>query len=173
MGYPSGGPSRYAPRGFGPQQPEPNGATGIIASVISLGAGVLCAFGAINSGIYAFTEVNPEYRSAKLVSFPLYLGLAALLCLLGGALLLRRTTTGRVLAIATSGIGLILALYQTTYVAHSGLDFVVFALVEATVPLAVLILAALPSTSRWVAAKHQPRNPQPMPYPQPGYGPPR
>lgn len=172
MGYPHG-PGQYAPQGFGYRPPEPSGATGILAAVISLGVGGLAALGAINAGVYAFTEVEPEYRTTELLSIPLYTGLAAFFCLLGGALLLFRTTVGRVFVIVTSVVGLVFSVYQIAHVAHNGLGLTLFALAYTTVPVAALILAALPSTGHWIAAKQQPRTPQPMPYPQPGYGPPR
>ncbi|MFE3192472.1 hypothetical protein ACFXHA_25925 [Nocardia sp. NPDC059240] len=153
MGYPQGTPGPYAPQGFGQRPPEPNGVTAILAAAISLGTGGLCVFGAISVGIHTFTKVEPEYRSSDAVSLPLYVGLAGFFCLLGGLLLALRTTVGRVFVIVTSVVGLIFSVIQITNVAHNGPGLTMFALVESAVPLAALILAAVPPTGRWIAAK--------------------
>jgi hypothetical protein len=153
MGYPYEGPGpQLPPPAFGRPEPVPNGGTAIAAAAISLCAGLLLAFGTFSAGMFAFTEVEPQYRSGELFFVIARSGVGALLWLSAAALLFLRTTVGRVLVIVASVLSLIYTIVQAVHV-RDKLDLLAFALMIALAPLAPLILAAAPSTGRWIAAK--------------------
>jgi hypothetical protein len=159
MGYPYNQPGPGQPQpAFGQPQPAPSSTTAIFAAIISVSIGVIAAFGTVNSAVYVYGEWDdPTSKTiqAELARIVLGTGVAALLFSLGAILLFRRTTAGRVLVIIASLLGLSFAITQVIHTSHH-LDLMLLSLMIAAAPLAALVLAALPSTGRWIAAK--PRN---------------
>ncbi|MFI7664230.1 hypothetical protein [Nocardia sp. NPDC049526] len=148
MGYPYGGPGpQLPPPAFGRPEPIPNSGTAIAAAAISLIVGLLLAFGTLSAGMFAVTEVDRQYRSGELYFVVASSGVAALVWLSAAALLFLRTTAGRVLVIVASVLSLIFTIAQAVDTVEP------LALMLMFPPLAPLILAAVPSTGRWIAAE--------------------
>ncbi len=149
--------------GYG--QPRAGGGTAITAAVIALllslislgGLGLGLAFLLSTDATSAADEAGREEAMTALAigSVP------ALLLLLGSVLLFRRKTAGRVLlilltSISLIGIGLSVAAAIAEDRTETGYEttpavFVGAAMVGA-IPLLLLVLAAAPSTGRWVRA---------------------
>lgn len=149
----------YAMPGQG--RPPAGGGTAITAAVIALlvSLGGLTIMG-IAAAVILFSEPSTasedEFRST--LTIVIVIGaLPALLLLIGAYLLFRRKTAGRVILILVSALAL---LYLVVSAAISPMDAegqeMVFALfgvvVVGSVPLVILLLAAAPSTGRWIRA---------------------
>ena len=179
--------------GYGYPQPAPSGGTGITAGILALLGGVVSAITAVSMFITAFTvpgkhsasgaelatgarrrgsgsshsgshngsggsDVDGEFLTAGM----LYT-IVALVLLIGGFLLLRRSNTGRTMVmIGCVGILLISVLLAgglANGLLRPGMGGAIFALIT-------LILAALGSTRRWVQVARTPAMPV-----MHGYGP--
>ncbi|MEV6321640.1 hypothetical protein AB0M45_10640 [Nocardia sp. NPDC051787] len=113
--------------------------------MLSLGIGLICVLGTFSGAIYAFD--NREYLSGGAIRSIGLVGAAAILWSLGAILLFCRTTAGRVLVIIDSVLGL-------TYVLAAVIRSEDPILLTMAVPvLPILVLAALKSTGRWIAAE--------------------
>lgn len=134
---------------------QPDGATGICAAVFALVLGLYSAWGGYSALVLLSSFSNSITRSTMPYSLLLQLP-AALLLLLGGILLLCKLTVGRVMVIAGSLL-LLSELFamiaeravRGQHLYLGGLAFTAMFIVPAIVPL---ILAALPSTGRWIKA---------------------
>ena len=153
MSYPYGGPGRdLPPAAFGRPEAPPAGATAIVAAALSLIFGSVLALGTFSASMYAFGDLDPQYRSGEVIRSVVGCGIGAFLWLLGATLLFLRTTAGRLLVIIASALSLIFAISQVVHV-RDKLDLMAFALVIALAPLVTLVLAAVPATGRWIVAK--------------------
>ncbi|MEV4124925.1 hypothetical protein [Nocardia sp. NPDC049707] len=110
------------------------------------------ALGTLSAGMYAFGDLDRQYLSGEVVGTVVGGGIGASFWLLGAALLFLRMTAGRVLVIITSALCLSFAVAQVVHV-RDKLDLMAFALIIALGPLVTLVLAVVPSTGRWIAAK--------------------
>ncbi|GGN88896.1 hypothetical protein [Nocardia rhizosphaerihabitans] len=164
----------YGAPGYG--QPRAGGGTAITAAVIALllsltslgGLGLGLAFLLSTDATSARDEAGREE-----VAIALAIGsVPALLLLLGSVLLFRRKTAGRVLlilltSISLIGIGLSAAAAIMENRAGTGYETTPATLVGAAIvgaiPLLILVMAAAPSTGRWIRAARQPAYP-PYPY---------
>ncbi|MEV6909851.1 hypothetical protein [Amycolatopsis sp. NPDC051071] len=176
-GYPP--PGAYPPPGMAP---KPNGATGIIAAILAILGGVWFLAGVVLHVIELSDDVDSFLVIGAVLDF-----VSAALLLLGGILLLMRKGAGRVLTAVGAAFPLFMVLV-TIVVRSLGLDFyfsygglslffgIGGVLIQVLLPaIATLVLALIPPTARWVAAKKQAAVPPPhFGYPQarPGYPPP-
>ncbi|WP_040780628.1 hypothetical protein [Nocardia pneumoniae] len=94
-----------------------------------------------------YVSDNREYLSGGMIRSIGLVGAGAVLWSLGAILLFCRTTAGRVLVIIDSGLGLFYVLASVIRTEDPIL------LTMATPVLPILVLAALPSTGRWIAAE--------------------
>ncbi|APE32735.1 hypothetical protein BOX37_00700 [Nocardia mangyaensis] len=152
--------------GYG--QPRAGGGTAITAAVIAL---LLSLLGLAGIGIAAAILLGTESTSAtdaagrEEVTVAIALGaVPALLLFLGSVLLFRRKTAGRVILILLSSASLIFtAISIVATVSTEGSDGLGFLLiggiVTGSIPLLLLLLAAAPSTGRWIKAGRQPAYP--------------
>lgn len=152
--YPGPVPQAYGRPSAGP-------GTAITAAVIALlvSLGGLAVMG-VATMVILFSEPSSasedEFRSALTIAIVIG-ALPALLLLIGAYLLFRRKTAGRVILILLSSLPLlylaISAAITPVDVEGQELAFAVIGLVAlAFVPLTILILAAAPSTGRWIRA---------------------
>ncbi|MGW6119701.1 hypothetical protein ACWFRF_11695 [Nocardia sp. NPDC055165] len=150
-------PYPYAP-GYG--EPRAGGGTAITAAVISLLLSLLALAGlgiaaAILFGENTGSAAGDEVRSAATVS--LLIGAAVgLLWLLGAILLFRRKTAGRVILILLSTLALIFSAISIVAAVSTGSEeptvTLVGGIITSIIPLLILVLAAAPSTGRWIRA---------------------
>lgn len=161
MNHPNGYPGySVAPVMYPPGQfqyapsTRPDPATAICAAVFALTLGLYAAWGGY-SALTLLSRFSGSVRATVPYSLLLQLP-AAFLLLLGGVLLLCRLTVGRVMVIG--GSALVLAelfamiaerAVRGQHLYLGGLAFSAMFIVPAIVPL---ILAALPSTGRWIRA---------------------
>ncbi|MFD6398814.1 hypothetical protein [Nocardia sp. NPDC060249] len=145
----------------GPGGPRANGGTAITAAVIALlvSLGGLTIMG-IAAAVILFSEPSSasedEFRST--LTIVIVIGaLPALLLLIGAYLLFRRKTAGRVILILVSSLTLLYIVFNavTSPMDVEGQE-IAFALlgvvIIGSVPLVILLLAAAPSTGRWIRA---------------------
>ncbi|MFE1595161.1 hypothetical protein [Nocardia sp. NPDC058705] len=170
-GAPAYGAAPYP--GYG--QPRAGGGTAITAAVISLILSVLGLGGIGLAAAILFSEntgsaTPDEVRSAATLS--LLVGSAAcLLWLLGAILLFRRKTSGRVILIILSGIGVVFSVLSTAIPLLSGNGaagdeatmVLIGGAVGGAIPLLIFLLVVAPSTGRWIRAGRPGGYPQ---YPQ-------
>ncbi|MFD6390322.1 hypothetical protein ACWF9G_15240 [Nocardia sp. NPDC055029] len=160
--------------GYG--QPRAGGGTAITAAVIALLLSLISLGGlGIGLAILLSTDATSARDEAgrEEVAIGLAIGSApALLLLLGSILLFRRKTAGRVLLILLSsisliGIGLSAGAAIVENSAETGYETtpatLVGAVIVGAIPLLILVMAAAPSTGRWIRAGRQPAYP-PYPY---------
>lgn len=186
-GYPQPGyqaPPGYPAQGFPPPPgypvgypPRPaTGGTAITAGVLGIIIGVLAAIGGVAAMIAASAlKTDDEYNSpysthththtsdnastvATVVGVVIIV--MGLLWIVAAGLLLARKTFGRVMLIILSGIGVAGGLVDAARTPGAGL-------LGLLVAGAILILASVPATGRWIAAG---KNPQPT-YAPPAYSP--
>ncbi|MBE1576126.1 DUF3824 domain-containing protein [Amycolatopsis roodepoortensis] len=176
QGYPA--PGAYPP---GPMR-QPSGATAIIAGILAILGGLWFLAGLASHII----ELSHYFISFLLVGAALDLVSAAVL-LGGGIMLLLRKRAGRVLTVigAASAIGFVaLTFLLQAFDAHFHFSYggvmlhfgVGLLLIVVLIPaIATLVLALVPPTARWLAAKPQGGAAQPpnfgYPPSQPGYPP--
>ncbi|AUI61612.1 hypothetical protein [Amycolatopsis sp. BJA-103] len=175
-GYPP--PGAYPPPGM-PRRP--NGATGIIAGILAILGGLWFLAGVA----FHIIELSHFTISFLVVGAVLDFLTAALL-LSGGILLLLRKGAGRVLTVVGAGATLgfvalafvLRAIGAGFYFTYSGVTLQfgvgVLLIVVLAPAIATLVLALIPPTARWVAAKKQPAGFMPPPhygYPPPQQGP--
>ncbi|RSN08990.1 hypothetical protein DMC63_32955 [Streptomyces sp. WAC 05977] len=176
QGYPA--PGAYPP---GPMR-QPSGATAIIAGILAILGGLWFLAGLASHII----ELSHYVISFLVVGAALDLVSAALL-LGGGIMLLLRKRAGRLLTVigAAGAIGfvalafLLRAIGSSFYFSyggvmlHFGFGWLLFVVLIPAI--ATLVLALVPPTARWLAAKPQADSAQPpnfgYPPPQPGYPP--
>ncbi|MFE5570749.1 hypothetical protein ACFQ68_37545 [Amycolatopsis japonica] len=173
-GYPA--PGAYPPPGMARQ---PSGATGIIAGILAILGGLWFLAGTVSHVI----ELSHYVISFLVVGAVLDFVSAALL-LGGGILLLVRKRAGRVLTVIGSAgaIGFVAltflfrAIGSSFYFSyggvmlHFGFGWLLFVVLIPAI--ATLVLALIPPTGRWLAAKNTPTQPPNFGYPpQPGYPP--
>ncbi|WP_410580464.1 hypothetical protein [Amycolatopsis sp. lyj-108] len=180
---PQGG---YPPPGAYPQQGmarQPSGATGMIAGILAILGGLWFLAG------LAFHVIElVDFTVSFLVIGAVLDFLSAALLLSGGILLLLRKKAGRVLTVIGAGATILLvasiflmeAIGSHFFFSYSGVTShfgVGLLLIVVPIPaIATLVLALIPPTARWLAAKKQPAlaGPPPnfgYPPPQPGYPP--
>ncbi|MFD6066792.1 hypothetical protein [Amycolatopsis lurida] len=177
QGYPA--PGAYPPPGTVRQ---PSGATAIIAGILAILGGLWFLAGVVSHVI----ELSHYVISFLVVGAALDLVSTALL-LGGGIMLLLRKRAGRVLTVigAASAIGFVAltfllrafdAHFHFSYggvILHFGFGWLLFLVLIPAI--ATLVLALVPPTARWLAAKPQAGAVQPpnfgYPPPQPGYPP--
>ncbi|MFD4458223.1 hypothetical protein [Nocardia sp. NPDC058480] len=150
-------PYPYAP-GYG--EPRAGGGTAITAAVISLLLSLVALGGlGIAAAVLLGEENGPaagsEVRIAATVS--LLIGAAVgLLWLLGSILLFRRKTAGRVILILLSTIALIFSAISIVAAVSSGSEepevTLIGGIITSLLPFLILVLAAAPSTGRWIRA---------------------
>lgn len=168
-GYDGGdnGPQHYLPPGppYGypgyalpVEHRAPSRITAAIAASLAMVAGVIAAAIAVWSLVVVVDVGNDDHSgSSDLPDFGglivvIFLALAvvsgflALLFLLGGVLLFARLTAGRILVIISSTLGVSLSAFGF----REELNY--FALAPCTFFVTTLVLAAVPSTGRWIAA---------------------
>ncbi|MFF0541564.1 hypothetical protein ACFYTF_01850 [Nocardia thailandica] len=178
MNYPYGGygygypPQPYAPYPQYPAPPRPGGGTAITAGVLALLGGL---WGAVSAGSLAIglssvsSGALDEVKTMLVVSLGIG-AVVALLLLLGSLLLFLRRTAGRVLVILGCLGAIASAAVSVVFMASVGADFkdtdgyasglavtAGISGVMALFPLLTLILAAVPATGRWIAARDAPR----------------
>ncbi|WP_285752751.1 hypothetical protein [Lentzea sp. NBRC 105346] len=164
-----------------PQQPQwgppaptpPSRGTAVAAGVLALVAGLFGAGDLIRFLVSVREYLGGVFQQPTfLVSIALQV-LAVILLLIGGIMLFARAGAGRFLVVAGAVCVLGLVAWSIISIGVAVLDLSALA-----VPLfAVLasVLALLPSTGQWIAAKKQPPHgfpPPPPGYHQPGYPPP-
>ncbi|WP_051027814.1 hypothetical protein [Nocardia higoensis] len=146
-----------------PPRPAPSRLTAFTAAVLATITGLSTAATTIFS-IVVVADVANDEPSTSSTDFPdlgpvvaavfILIGLAAgiltLLHLLGAALLFLRKTAGRVLVIIASALATALG------IAGVVMDVNVGTIAATAVAATTLVLAALPSTGRWIAAGKQP-----------------
>lgn len=152
--------------------PQPSGATGIAAAVLSLLGGAAQLFGAFSAiGVSALLssasssvgEVLPGWYSGVLMlTIVIGFALAAAL-LVGGGFLLARRSWARILIAATCGITIALgilslivsnAVYQNLageYASGQGVSSI-FSILGLIFPVVTAVLALLPGTKAWCQA---------------------
>ncbi|MFC8385541.1 hypothetical protein [Nocardia sp. NPDC057272] len=156
----------------GPGRPSAGGGTAITAAVIALlvSLGGLTIMG-IAAAVILFSEPNTasedEFRSTLTIIIVIG-AVPALLLLIGAHLLFRRKTAGRVILVLVSALALLyLAVNAVISPMEAEGQEMVFALfgvvIVGSVPLVLLLLAAAPSTGRWIRAG------RPGAYPPQGY----
>ncbi|MFI9508877.1 hypothetical protein [Nocardia sp. NPDC052566] len=151
-----------------PFRPSPSAVTAILAAVLSILGGLRGLFGAI---AIPLIDSNPEWDPSgfwRKIQIALYVSVAfAALLLIGGILLLTRKKISRVL-IGIGGVGTLIASIgisianynHTTAGAPADAtvtvtwDLTGLAIIGVAFNVATLILAFLPSTSRWLT--HRP-----------------
>ncbi|MFE6610320.1 hypothetical protein [Amycolatopsis sp. NPDC057786] len=173
-GYPA--PGAYPPPGMGRQ---PSGATGIIAGILAVLGGLWFLAGVVSHVI----ELSQYVISFLVIGAVLDLVSAALL-LGGGILLLVRKRAGRVLTVigAAGAIGFVALTFLLRAIGshfhfsyggvmlHFGFGWLLFVVLIPAI--ATLVLALIPPTGRWLAAKNTGTQPPNFGYPQqPGYPP--
>ncbi|ANN15257.1 hypothetical protein SD37_06045 [Amycolatopsis orientalis] len=174
-------PGGYPPPGMAR---KPNGATGVIAGILAILGGVWFLSGLVWMIILLFNRVRPYLIVGGILDLAV-----GVLLLIGGILLLRRKSTGRMLVVIGAGAGIFFGIvsiilrasgadivyaYGGVAVVYGFLGLIVQLLIPA---IATIVLALIPPTGRWLAAGKQPAvftPPQNFGYPQPpgGYPPP-
>jgi hypothetical protein len=172
-GAPAYGAAPYPDYGmpyYGP--PRAGGGTAITAALISLLMAVV-ALGGLGIGVAfllgtdATSATDEDGRTAAAIGMAIG-AVPCLLWLLGSILLFRRKTAGRVIIILMSSLALLYCVVSMviTLPGEKGED-VMFTLIGGVVvgaiPLLLLVLAAAPSTGRWIRAG------RPSAYPYQGY----
>ncbi|WP_157535531.1 hypothetical protein [Nocardia inohanensis] len=150
-------PVMYPPGQFAyaPPPRQPDNATAICAAVFALILGLYSAWGSY-SALTLLSKFSGSLRT--LVPYWMLLQIpAAFLLLLGGFLLLCRLTIGRVMVIAGSALVLTELFAMIAERAVRGqslhLDTIAFTAMFIVPALVPMILAALPSTGRWIRAR--------------------
>ncbi|GAB0103410.1 hypothetical protein JMUB6875_23830 [Nocardia sp. JMUB6875] len=153
-GYP--GPYGTYPGPYGAPSMQASGGTAITAGVLGIILGLLSVLGSIGliALVVAFRDdrdgiSGEDSGTAVLVLvIAILAGVMALMWLVGSVLLLMRKTVGRVLVIIASALG---AIGGVINVASGSIVSGVGLLLS----LAILVLAAVPPTGRWIAAAKQ------------------
>ncbi|MFJ4656155.1 hypothetical protein ACIP5Y_33210 [Nocardia sp. NPDC088792] len=183
-GYPQPGyqaPPGYPPQGFPasgyppayPQQPA-TGGTAITAGVLGIIIGILATIGGVAAMIAASALKKDDYydspysththtsdnASTVATVVGVVIIVVGLLWIMSAWLLLARKTFGRVMLIILSGIGVAGGLVDAARTPGAGL-------LGLLVAVAILVLASVPATGRWIAAG---KNRQPT-YAPPTYSP--
>ncbi|MGW4247508.1 hypothetical protein [Nocardia sp. NPDC004722] len=143
----------YPHNQFGQPAPSPNNATAVLAATFGLCLGVWFTLGTLAT-YSIWSDGDKEFRSL-VASEPqlIFRPLAAMLLGVGGILLLRRLTVGRVFVI----VG-VLAAFGDAFADPSlrivhGIDDLVFPLAFFAFYLAIIVLAAHPATGRWIRTR--------------------
>ncbi|WP_410660881.1 hypothetical protein [Amycolatopsis sp. lyj-112] len=169
---------------------KPNGATGIIAGILGILGGVWFLSGLV----WAVIRMSDRFHSYVIVGGILDLLVGALL-LIGGILLLMGKGAGRMLVVIGAGAAIFFGLVSVVLNESGSHFFYMYGgvsvlygflglLIQLLIPaIATIVLALIPPTGRWLAAKKQPAvlmpppnpgYPQPPPgYPPAGYPPPQ
>ncbi|GAB0108373.1 hypothetical protein JMUB6875_73890 [Nocardia sp. JMUB6875] len=157
MSYPYHQQGRLAHNPFPAPTPPPPSASGVLAGLFALGLGGLATLGTL-LGYWTWWHFSADIREmVGTESWMVWRPLAALLLVPGGILLLRRLAVGRVLVI----IGVIARSLETISVWREyparDLDSLIWMLGVAAFYLTVVIMAAHPSTTRWIRTReHSP-----------------
>ncbi|GAB2526161.1 hypothetical protein [Nocardia heshunensis] len=146
----------YPHNHFGQQYPapapRPNNATAVLAAAFALCLGVWFTLGTLASyDLWSEDEISRSFVGSE--THLIYRPLAAMLPVVGGILLLRRLTVGRVFVI----IGVLPAFAdafadRSLYIVH-GIEDIVFPLGFFAFYLAIVVLAAHPATGRWIRTR--------------------
>ncbi|WP_280305585.1 hypothetical protein [Nocardia neocaledoniensis] len=142
-----------APYGYG--QPRPSGGTAITAAVIALLISLVTCGGMAIAMVAVTSLRNPTAANFAPAAGGLAVGL---LWLLGSILLFRRKTAGRVILILLSSIALIGGGIATAIGASGSGEpaaGLIGGLVGLSIPFLILVMAAAPSTGRWIRAGRQ------------------
>lgn len=153
MSYPYKQPGQVYWYPAQPVPPSTVSAAGVLAAVAALGFGLLTALGSA-AQYHLWWSYSDETRKLMGVLPSMVCGpIAALLLIPGGILLLRRTAVGRVLVIL--GFVPLFAEQVLEWQKHLPTSPVVlvWSLGLMALYLGVVILAALPSVSRWIDAR--------------------
>ncbi|MGQ4616490.1 hypothetical protein [Nocardia sp. R7R-8] len=171
QGWPGAAPGSYPPaphlpgHGYGPPQVSAGGGTGIAAGLLALLGGGWETFGLVS---LVTSHVFDRLAGLALISVGVA-GFVAFLLVLGGVVLLCRSTVGRVLVIVGSALSLINLAVGLAVTRLFGLQPVVVGVLT----LATLVLAAISPTGRWIAARRRPipqyGHPPAAPYAQPPF----
>ncbi|WP_327148883.1 hypothetical protein [Nocardia sp. NBC_01329] len=176
-GYPPVGGYGYVP-------PAPGGGTGITAGILALLGGVISSVSAVSLLFFASSAGNSLTNGAALATgarrrttssssssggpdididldvngFVLAMGIVqavlALLLLIGGFLLLRRSNAGRTMVILGCSAAALLTIVSVLGQSSGGL--IVGSLLGLVFPILTLVLAAVGATKRWIDAGQQP-----------------
>lgn len=149
----------------------PSAGTGITAGVLALLAGLIGA-----CALAAHLVWISDYLRAVIgnLTFLTTIGLnalAALLLMFGAVLLFARVGAGRFMIIA--GALLVLGMFAWSFIQVGVLAARALSLIILLLALVAAVLAVLPPTNAWIAAKKRPMQPGFPPPGHPGYGPPR
>ncbi|MGO4615459.1 hypothetical protein AB4305_13415 [Nocardia sp. 2YAB30] len=169
-GGPGAAPGGYPPvhphqpgHGYPPPRSSAGGGTGIAAALLALLDGGWKIFGLV-SMVTVGSRTFDTLAGLALVNLAVT-GFVAFLLVLGGVLLLCRSTVGRVLVVVGSALSLINIVVGLVMVGLFGL----LPIVVSVLALATLVLAAISPTGRWIAARRQP-TPAYSHQPAPPYG---
>ncbi|MFD4461401.1 hypothetical protein [Nocardia sp. NPDC058480] len=178
-GAPNHGNPQYGMPGYGAPQGAVSGATGILAAVLALVLSLISLGGAVvsyNSPLA--TECTGKFVQlpdgsfgcsstslTPLVTTFLVIGaIIGVLLLTGSILLFLRKTAGRVIVIVVStlsalgGVASLASMADAPVTSEAGMTI---SGVQAAVAILMLVLAAAPSTGRWIrAAQRRPNYPQ-------------
>ncbi|MFD4444217.1 hypothetical protein ACFWPK_31020 [Nocardia sp. NPDC058519] len=178
-GAPGHGNPQYGIPGYGAPQGAVSGATGILAAVLALVLSLISLAGAVVS----YNSPLATECTGKLVQLPdgtfacsstsltplvttfLVIGaIIGVLLLTGSILLFLRKTAGRVIVIVVStlsalgGVASLVSMADAPVTSDAGMTI---SGVQAAVAILMLVLAAAPSTGRWIrAAQRRPDYPQ-------------
>ncbi|WP_040802458.1 hypothetical protein [Nocardia concava] len=156
MSYPHHQQGRPACSPFPAPTPPPPSAAGIVAALFALGLGGLATLGTL-LGYWTWWHFSADIREmVGTESWMVWRPLAALLLVTGGILLLRRLTVGRALVIT----GIVAQSIETISVWREyparDLESLIWMLGVVGFYLTVVILAAHPSTTRWIRTREYP-----------------
>lgn len=168
-GYPQSGypqpayPALGNPSGY--PATAPSSATAIIAAVLALIGGLLAglaAVGLVLAGFSARSRYGTVHHSFStvLIVMAIVAGLIGLLWIVGALLLMFRKRAGQIMLIGLSAFAVLSSIYSV--IRHPGLGFI-----GLIIAVAILVLAAVPSTGHWISAGKTPPPAQPgyLPYP--------
>lgn len=164
-GAPAYGATPY-PYGPGYPQQRAGGGTAITAAVLTLllslvGLGGIGIAAAVFLGSDAASASEREFRDA-LVPGLVIAAAPTLLMLLGSILLFRRKSAGRVIIIILNTLSVAFAVISAVVGISEGGEAgftILGALIVGALPLLILLLAAAPSTGRWIREGRQPAHP--------------
>ncbi|WP_063047802.1 hypothetical protein [Nocardia pseudovaccinii] len=142
-------------------KPDLWGAAAVTAAFIALILGVLTGIAGILWILYVLVDIEDRARESSVeigqYTNLIIMGIVAvaigLLWFVGGFLLLAEKTTGRVLLILASGVGLIASIAQLF---NSGFAYL---FIPITVSLLILVLCVVPATGGEIAADESEPNP--------------
>ncbi|MEV0334725.1 hypothetical protein [Nocardia sp. NPDC050717] len=154
--YPYGAqPYGYGAPPYGYGQPRPSGGTAITAAVLALLISLVTCGGMAIAMVAVTSLRNPTAANFAPAAGGLAVGL---LWLLGSILLFRRKTAGRVILIVLSSIAVIGGGIATAIGASGSGEpaaGLIGGIVGLSIPLLILVMAAAPSTGRWIRAGRQ------------------